>query len=295
MLKAKVRKPWKKTRTYTRLTKLSDAAARAVSISLVDGIKKFKSKVDPQKIYEAWLSGDYSKVYEQIPWEKLYKDIEPAHEKLAASVSGSAKHVIESLPPDAKNGLRWDTSNPTITRYVDSRIGELVVGIQEDTREVIAGAISRSLDNAMTPRRVADLIKPSIGLYPQQVTALDNYRQSLIQQGGKSSVIEAMSSAYEARLLDYRAMMIARTEVRRAHNQGQLAVWNTAKNQGVLDRDAKKAWVVDGNPCPECIDLDGEIVGIDEFWETEDGPVDAPPLHPNCMCGMELVYNQEEA
>jgi hypothetical protein len=209
-------------------------------------------------------------------------------------VAATGARVVGRMPPPVKSNLRWDTQNPHLRSYIAERTGKLIVGVQEQTRLVVSRAITRSFDQALTPRRVADLIKPSIGLYPQQVTALDNYRQGLLQKGHPD--VDRLTDAYEERLLDYRAMMIGRTEANMASNEGQLSVWNAAADQGLIDRrTAQKVWQVDGDPCKECEALDGVAIDLDDSWDSDDGPIDSPPLHPNCFCTMEIQFNDEGA
>ena len=74
-----------------------------------------------------------------------------------------------------------------------------------------------------------------------------------------------------------RADMIARTEVKRAMTQGNLALW---KESGVVET---KQWTVAQSPCVECLELDGKSVPVNEDFEPM---VQGPPLHPNCMCSL---------
>lgn len=80
----------------------------------------------------------------------------------------------------------------------------------------------------------------------------------------------------------YRAQMIAQTESVRAFNQGRLAV---GREYGY----ESKQWDAVPDACPNCADLDGVIVGIDELFPSDLGDVDSPPLHPNCRCGDHLI------
>ncbi|MFW9991929.1 MAG: phage minor head protein [Candidatus Odinarchaeota archaeon] len=76
----------------------------------------------------------------------------------------------------------------------------------------------------------------------------------------------------------WRARRIAQTEVIRAYNQGSLQVFREGNYR-------TKEWM-DGQAgaCPECSDLDGVVVGINEQFP---GGYDAPPAHPGCRCTIE--------
>ncbi len=294
------RKAWKRTRTYTRLTALSDNMARGVSLDLKNGLRKFKSRIDSEKIYQAWLSGNWSKTLEYVPWEQLPTDLAPAGEGLQRTLENSATFSKKALPPQVNENLRFDNRNPRIRDVMLHRTASLVVNIEQDTKNVIHAAVARSFDQALTPRRVADIIKPSIGLYPGQVKALMTYQYGLETQGLPRDKVMSQVDAYHDRLLDYRAKMIARTETRIATNAGQQAVWDAAADQGLIDRGSTmKRWIVDGAPCPVCEPMEGVEVGLNEQWliTYPDGSTDEVDIptesHPNCMCGMELVFKLE--
>lgn len=73
-----------------------------------------------------------------------------------------------------------------------------------------------------------------------------------------------------------RAETIARTEIIRAHSEGQL---DSMDKMGVETVGAEVEWSTAGDDrvCPECEDLEGKIYTIDEAR----GMI---PIHPNCRC-----------
>jgi uncharacterized protein with gpF-like domain len=89
---------------------------------------------------------------------------------------------------------------------------------------------------------------------------------------------------------EYRSEMIARTELAYAHVGGNMAGWRAT------DVVEKKRWITGAGCCDDCGDLDGVEIDLDEDFDYADGPVDAPPAHPNCRCDVEpvLVEVKEE-
>lgn len=93
-----------------------------------------------------------------------------------------------------------------------------------------------------------------------------------------------------------RAKMIALTESNRAFNQGY---FQGAKDSGL---ELMKRWDAQpervsraGNvvPCRVCESLDGQVVGLDDFFVDVDGnKYLLPPIHPHCAC--KTVYLQKE-
>ena len=88
-----------------------------------------------------------------------------------------------------------------------------------------------------------------------------------------------------------RAEVIARTETMRASNLGQQEAWNQAIDEGLLTGQEKKEWIAtpDDRECDDCDDVDGQRVPIDGEFDTSEGSLDGPPLHPNCRCTVGIV------
>jgi SPP1 gp7 family putative phage head morphogenesis protein len=68
-----------------------------------------------------------------------------------------------------------------------------------------------------------------------------------------------------------RMTVIARTEIIRAHNQGQIKFYYTVGVEKAIWETAD-----DERTCPECAPLDGKVYTLDKFT--------GPPLHPQCKC-----------
>lgn len=291
----------KVTNTYKRLSALSKVMGNAVRLDLVHGLTRFKHRVSADALQEAWGKGDYHKVMTFIPWDKLPADLAGPIRDLGKGAATGAEISLEAMPPNANANLRFDIENPRTKRFLETRTASLVTSIEQGTRDMIQGHVTRAFTNAQTPRQIAERIKSGIGILPAHEIALDKYRTGLEESGMAEDEVTGLADAYEARLLDYRAMNIARSETRMAVNHGQLAVWQAGADQGFIDREtAQKEWVVDGAPCPVCEPMDGIRVGLDDPWLVTytNGQVQQvytpSETHPQCMCGMELHFGQTE-
>jgi SPP1 gp7 family putative phage head morphogenesis protein len=76
-----------------------------------------------------------------------------------------------------------------------------------------------------------------------------------------------------------RPEMISRTEVIRVSNSGLIDLY---KQNGIQ----KKRWLaaMSDRTCPYCNELNGQIIGINESFNSSVGDVTQPPLHVNCRC-----------
>ena len=107
--------------------------------------------------------------------------------------------------------------------------------------------------------------------------------------------IAQQQEKYARNLLHRRARNIARTETLRAANWGQREGWKQAIGQGVLPADSKRFWLVtpDDRLSPEHAQIPGmnpEGRGMDEAFQTPDGPFVDPPTRTNCRCSTALMF-----
>lgn len=290
------RPKWKTTRSAKRVGALANRMSAAVNVHLVHGIQRFKKKIpDKEAIYQAWLKGNYGGIVNIIPWKDLYTDLLQARNNLEEGFNSAMKASLKTLPPNRQPNLRYDYKNPRIQRIFERRSGEWITNIEQTTRQSIQTIVHAQFTNALSPRQMANQIKDTIGLYPKLATAHANYVKGLQAQKIPEDKVERLGDKYYDKLLDYRSMMIARTESQFMANRGQLEVWREAKNQDLLPAEAKKVWVVDGDPCEICEPMDGVAVGLDEMWSLNNGDiVDIPTeAHPHCFCIMEIQMGDE--
>lgn len=125
-----------------------------------------------------------------------------------------------------------------------------------------AGDLIKDID-ATTHDAVRDVMREGIGLHWD----VDKIADRLEETGAFN---------------DYRAEMIARTEVSAAMHAGMIEAGRQAKE---ADKTVCKRWVLGDDPCPICEENDDEVVELDDSFSSGD---DAPPVHPNCECEIEL-------
>lgn len=293
--KAKLRSRVKVGNTYHKISSLAKMATPKAAVNLVDGIKLFKRKIKLTDLVESIEAGDPGKIIRSIPFESLPDDFKGFKSDITQTFGNAVMLTIPSLPAPKDNRMRFDANNPRIDRYINTRTGNLIQDITDETHDLVRTAVTRTFTQGKTPRDVAMEIKDSIGLHDRYAKALANYNANLREQKVNPDRAALLSEKYEDRLLYSRAMTIARTETRMATNNGQLAVWNQAANSGLIRKvTARKVWVTDGDPCPICEPMDGESVPIDGVWMLDDGTICEVPTdsHPNCYCGMELEFDE---
>ena len=286
--KARTRRP--RGSLYKKIEGMTIVMSQAAKIDLVKGIERFKLRVSTAQMKAAFNSGDYKLVMTTVPWDKLPDDLQGTFGGFGKAATAAAKQTLKSLPPATSHALHNDAQNPRIMAYIETRTGNLIQNVKDDVKGHVKREIKNTLTSAATPRDVAEAIKGSIGLNERQGIALENFRAKLAVEGVAPDRLEEMAAGYESRLLNQRAIMIARTETRNATNYGQLAVWQEAASQDLLPEDTKKVWYVDGHPCDVCAPMDGIGIPLDERWQLNNGDSVFIPSesHPNCMCGQQI-------
>lgn len=196
---------------------------------------------------------------------------------------------------------------------------DLIKQTEADAIDTIHAVVIRGQQLGYSPADTVDDIWNVIGLNDQQAVAVMNYENMLrdldpdalrrqlraddldgvvrraIENGEAldEAVISELVDAYEANYLDYRADTIAQTESVRAANWGLHDAYSQAIERGALpDEAVKRFWQLGDHPCPICEsipDANPDGVGANEDFDSDDGPQDDPPIHPNCMCSVEYV------
>ena len=117
----------------------------------------------------------------------------------------------------------------------------------------------------------------------------DTVREDIAQGIKVSLALGETSEQATARIADiigqggYRAERIANTEAVNAYNAGVMEFGNQS---GAVGKEWEDAGATD-----ECADNAAQgIIGIDDTFDTGD---DSPPAHPNCLCAVRLVYQDE--
>jgi len=200
---------------------------------------------------------------------------------------------------------------------------DLIAQLDSAARDVIEAAITNGVNAGDTPEEIAAAIRDTISLTDRQAQAVTNYRllledldsgalnralrnieydaavEDAIDSGEflSADAIDRMVEDYADNFLDFRADTIARTESLRAANQGLRDGYRQAADRGVFPAEAvTRHWQIatDERVCPVCqsvAERNPDGVGLDEDFESEDGPQDDPPIHPRCRCTVEYITN----
>ena len=195
----------------------------------------------------------------------------------------------------------------------------LIQQLSSDARDTVEQIILMGAQEGLGAADIVDNIYAVIGLTDTQAQAVMNYQQMLsdldpgalarqlrnatmdqtVQDAIDSGemlpqdIIDQLTSDYADNYLAYRAATIAQTESVRSANWGLHDAYSQAIDRGAMPAEAvKREWQLGDSPCPICEsipDNNPNGVGVDEQFDSDEGPVDDPPVHPNCMCSVDYV------
>jgi SPP1 gp7 family putative phage head morphogenesis protein len=199
--------------------------------------------------------------------------------------------------PKVEFKMSFNKTNPNSLAFAQRRTGELITSIDALTRESIRRAIIDAFNEQLDYRATARRIKNVVGLHPRWADAVTKFEKDefarLLKRGLKEEVARSQAmdraSRYSDSLKSKRATMIARTEIQIAQNEGRQEGWNQAAEQGYVDVESQKMWIIaeDERTCDICSELDGEIVPWNETFSSGD---ETPGrVHPNCRCTMVII------
>lgn len=234
------------------------------------------------------------------------------------ALSGAAEEVMRATIRKAQTDIADAAAREIFIQewqtYMTGRIQQISAEVQQAVQQVAADSAHAGLSPYQTSRDIRDLI----GLTDTQQGYVDSYRVSLenrtdsalnralrntqndeiiqeaidLNQTLSDEKIDQLVSRYAETWRNYRAEMIARTELIAANNAGARSAMDALIDNGDFIRDeTRRFWLValDEDTCPICLsipELNPDGVGMDEDFDSDDGPVFEPTVHPNCRCSV---------
>jgi hypothetical protein len=227
-----------------KLAKVFAKLQRAVIAAVKDDLGKLAKDKKKDKKPKAKAR----KITTDLDFAALIDATSDIGDDLSALSTDSGQLALAQLGVDDASNLVNQVNDAAVAAAQD-QAGELVSGIDDRTRAMLADIIADGLSDNIGTDAIADAIVDS-GLFSEE-----------------------------------RADLIARTEVSRANSQAALAGYRTARDKAGVN--VKKAWFLGPNPCEICEgNADDGDIDLDDDFSSGD---DAAPAHPNCECAVSPV------
>lgn len=271
----------------------ADSRMNEMEEQIVAAAKATQDESNRREMVQAVRNGDRSRLEVAIPFDTFDQGIEQTEDTLRFAFDEAGAAMIVHLPPSFR-GVTFDSTTPRAIQIVSDRGANLVRQIGLETRNAIRKEIDKAFKEGLGADRTADNLINLIGLTERQAAAVTKFRITSLENGASIKRAQRDAKRYADRLLQNRAMVIARTELMSAANEGHLEMVRQGVDQGIIpNKQLTKIWIVtpDDRLCPWCRPMEGQQISLDEFFTSGLGPVQNPPLHPQCRCVMGIEFS----
>lgn len=282
----------------TALLALADRLSPTLKRRFLQAVQRTKDAQSLQALENALRSGSQVAVQQALGLDTMRAGLARAFQTILATYQAGGDLTAGFLRDQLGAAISFQLTNPRAVDWAAEASARFVTGITEQTRVALREVIERAFVEGLAPREAAPLIRELVGLTERQTMAVINYRFELLEAGKDADTVARAATRYSRQLLNYRSLLIARTETVAASNAGQHELWRQARDAGLLDTDRmQRRWSTahDERTCPICLPMDGQTVGFDQLFEAGDGSrVLHPPAHPACRCSVGAVFQRRQ-
>lgn len=247
-----------------------------------------------QEVWFRWIMGLTIGSLTMYYFKKMTnKNQEPVNLQIKNNSQFNISISKTALPAPRDNNSRLDLSNPFLVNFINTQTASKLTDLDEKTKEIIRDGVRKSFSNRITPNKIAKEILDQIKLSSKENEELIQLQLELEKQGITKTKIVAKIESQRKSLLKEKALMIAATEVRIAHDSCQLAIWKYELSNDFFDEKTTfQVWQTDRSPCPMCKKMEGKKIKINDKWVLPNGQrVDVPSeSHLGCLCTMTLDF-----
>jgi hypothetical protein len=227
---------------------------------------------------------EWQKEFERAIREFVLEDVARIQTAIFSEVGKDVARRVNALP---RKDFAFNATRQRVQQRIETHGAELVTrSVEAQILALRAALLEYVVTEAMTPFTLAKKLRLFIGLTERYSRAVLRLERDLVMEGLAPNMVASQVERYAAFLHKVRAENIARTELSFGYNFGQLEAINQASESGWLLGEVFKKWNTTGQSgrvCEDCEALDGEEVRQEEVFSAG---VEAPPLHPQCGCGL---------
>jgi hypothetical protein len=245
--------------------------------------------------------------------------VEARYLPVSRETFGTAARGALTRMPTVLQGTRYDLLNPLTINAVRTLETRALSTLTTEVGNVVRQAVADGITRGVGPRTTARAIRDAVGLAPNQLAEVENFRLALTRigeskdalnyrardkrfdatlnrirkEGGELTTdqIDRMTDAYRQRRIALNAETHARTTALDAQRAGNRNAWDTAMTEQGVDRSLiTKRWVatMDKRTRDEHAAADGTIVQFDELYPYDGGVMVPGEGTYNCRC-VELI------
>jgi len=297
-----------------RLLRQADQLSADVRRAFLDAVNNLGDKINIDQIKSLLEQGRVDQAIQTVDAQSIAQGFAPVADAITGAAVAAAQQSARAVNAIGEMNISFGITNPTTVDFLRTYEMGLIRAMSQDALASVRTAIQAGVAAGRNPIDTARDVRQFIGLTDSQTQAVINYRNALTQGSRdalsrqlrdrrfdptvaraargesvlSSDQIDNMVSRYSARYLKYRSETIARTESIRALNAGNHQLWNQMAASGKVDaKTVTRTWVTAGDDRVRDAhaELDGDEVGLNEPFDSEDGPI-MYPGDPNASAAM---------
>lgn len=310
---------------FSRMVKrIADQHGVKAAQAWTEAVLAHQKGIDMARLRSAIASKNQANIEAVIASSKLQQTIQKAVQPPFLAASQAAGKGSQAVLKAHGIAASFNAVHPNVVNYARAQSAKLVVGIPQETKQVIAEVIALGAQYGLDIGQQARAIREVVSLPPAWAQAPLNLAREIragdaaaatgrrLSASAKQQIrsriaagtvtdafVDDMTEQYSASLINRRALNIARTESLTAAHVGLTESWKQAQEQGALPESARRFWIVtpDARLSPEHARIPGMNPSgrtMDEPFVTPEGLFMHPPSRPNCRCSVGLLFNVPE-
>jgi hypothetical protein len=268
---------------WPKIIEIADNHKELLALAFVKYVKDKIKRIDDDSILNVLTIGSTDDI---IKFIGLNDDF--GLNKIANKITSN---IIETI--NNEYGWKIDVKDREIHRYIDNWVASRVVEVNDETINCIKNLVNDAHVKGLNAIELRNNIKSNIGLTHDQEGWVRNYWQrtwlstpieDFKDLDAKTAYVNKLTERYRKRVLNYRAMNIARTETINMVNEASWKYYDEAANRNIIIRDEfELVWIVtpDDRLCDKCRPLANMTCPIGGTFRNGKK---CPGEHPQCRC-----------
>jgi len=243
-----------------RLERRASQLSPELRQSILRAFNKLRASVSETQLEQIIRSQQIELIFEgPLSAQVLDQAFAASQKTLRNGVEQAAESVTRTLPASAR-GIAFNVLSPDVVVAIRELDTAVIGGLKDGVREVVRAYVEQGLRAGVNPREVARQLRSVIGLAPNQLSYVENFRQELLDgdlsalertlldkrsvgtirkafagNGLSEGQIDKMTEAYRQSWIATNAETNARTAALDANRLAEHLGYKNAVDQGFLD------------------------------------------------------------
>lgn len=280
---------------WVSLARFASLLAPPVGAAFLEAVKQLRERLPESQVERLIAAGDVigisALLFTSDTGRSAFTDFRDA---IRESIQRSALRFAKDIPASRQLRVQLDVFDPRTVAGIRAFEQTVIDKTGQTLSDAVRGAVEAGLREGVNPRTIARGIRDVVGLTKEQEVWVRNFRDELVRgdirvferqlldqrfvttlrkafaNGGLSrEQIDRMVASYRKRTIAYHAETVARTVAINSMKEGQLAIWQQAIDQGVIDDgDLTVTWrtKMDGRERDTHAAMNGTTIRFGERW-----------------------------